>query len=148
MTTSTTEAELLSLAEAAKEALYASRLLTELGVQLDQDYIQLWCDNQQTIRLVTEETAKLQTKLRHVDIHNHWLRQAVQSDQVTVDYVKSSDMYADGLTKALGPDQFEAFKRQVGIVDVQEHVQARELRELHEGHLEELEDAFDDLNCV
>ena len=31
-------------------------------------------DNQQTIRLVNSEMARLQTRLRHVDIHNHWVR--------------------------------------------------------------------------
>ena len=75
VTTSTTEAELLALSQAAKEGQYISRLLQELTVQLDQHRIEIQCDNAQTIRLVTEEITKLQTKLRHVDIHNHWLRQ-------------------------------------------------------------------------
>ena len=35
VTTSTTEAELLALSQAAKEALYVSRLITELSVRLD-----------------------------------------------------------------------------------------------------------------
>ena len=36
------------------------------------------CDNMQTIRLLVEESMKLQTKLRHINIHLHWLRQEVQ----------------------------------------------------------------------
>jgi hypothetical protein len=39
----------------------------------------LYCDNQQTIRLLTQEGQKLDTKLRHIDIHQHWLRQEVQA---------------------------------------------------------------------
>ena len=74
VTTSTTEAELLSLSQGAKEGQYIKRLLDELNVGLDDQRIQIQCDNRQTIRLVTEEIARLQTKLRHVDIHNHWLR--------------------------------------------------------------------------
>ena len=35
VTTSTTEAELLALSQAAKEAFYVSRLITELAVRLD-----------------------------------------------------------------------------------------------------------------
>src|SRR5467141_4824998 len=66
VTTSTTEAELLALSQAAKEGQYVSRLLQELTVQLDQYRIELQCDNAQTIRLVTEEISKLQTKLRHM----------------------------------------------------------------------------------
>jgi hypothetical protein len=75
VTTSTTEAELLSLAQAAKEALFVSRLVKELGVKLDELRITIQCGNQQTIRLINADIALLQTKLRHVDIHNHWLRQ-------------------------------------------------------------------------
>jgi len=74
VTTSTTEVELLALSQAAKESLFVSRLIKELKVKLDDNHIRIECDNKQTIRLVTEEIAILQTKLRHVDIHNHWLR--------------------------------------------------------------------------
>jgi uncharacterized protein YicC (UPF0701 family) len=81
VTTSTTEAELLALSQAAKQGQYISRLLQELTVQLDQHRIELQCDNVQTIRLVTEEISKL---LRHVDIHNHWLRQEIARDRINV----------------------------------------------------------------
>ena len=74
VTTSTMEAELLALSQAAKEALFVSRLLKELQIGLDDHRIRIECDNKQTIRLVTEEIARLKTNLRHVDIHNHWLR--------------------------------------------------------------------------
>jgi hypothetical protein len=65
VTTSTTEAELLALSQVAKEAIFTSRLLEELKVQLPSHTINIQCDNQQTIRLVTQEVSKLQTKLRH-----------------------------------------------------------------------------------
>ena len=54
VTTSTTEAELLALSQAAKEALFVSRLLKELLISLDNHRIRIECDNTQTIRLVTE----------------------------------------------------------------------------------------------
>ena len=57
VTTSTTEAKLLALSQAAKEALYVSRLIAELSVQLDDSCIQILCDNKQTIQLVTAEIA-------------------------------------------------------------------------------------------
>jgi hypothetical protein len=88
VTTSTTEADLLALAQATQEALFARRLVSEIGVTLDDDAVQLWCDNTQTIGLVTKEIATLQTKLRHVDMHNHWLRE-VAKGQIRVTYVPS-----------------------------------------------------------
>ena len=59
VTTSTTEAELLTLSQTAKEALYVSRLIMELSVWLDDQRIQIQCDNKQMIRLVTAEITLL-----------------------------------------------------------------------------------------
>ena len=117
VTTSTTEAELLALAQATKEGLFVSRLLAELTVQLDDHHITIQCDNKQTIRLVTAEIATLQTKLRHVDIHNHWLRQEVSSGKIKIEYTPSSSMTADGLTKALNFPLHQRFLQQIGVTE-------------------------------
>jgi hypothetical protein len=101
VTTSATEAELLALSQAAKEALFVKRLIKSLRVSLDTEVTTIQCDNTQTIRLVNSELVRLQTKLRHVDIHNHWLRQEVKKGAITVEFVPSEEMIADGLTKAL-----------------------------------------------
>jgi hypothetical protein len=55
--TSTTEAELLSLSQGAKEGQYVKRLLDELKINLDDQRIQIHCDNRQTIRLETEDSS-------------------------------------------------------------------------------------------
>ena len=118
VTTSTTEAELLALSQVAKEAIFTSRLLHELNIQLQQSAITIQCDNTQTIRLVTEEISKLQTKLRHVDIHNHWLRQEISTGKISVEYVQSAEMIADGFTKVLPVNKWDGFLHQLGLVEV------------------------------
>jgi len=123
VTTSTTEAELLALAQATKEGLFISRLLTELSIRLDQHYTTILCDNKQTIRLVTAEMATLQTKLRHVDIHNHWLRQEVSRGAIQIEYTPSDSMTADGLTKALSFPRHERFLHQIGLTEIPEKEQ-------------------------
>ena len=129
VTTSTTEAELLALAQAAKESLFVSRLLTELSVRLDDNKIRIQCDNQQTIRLVTTDVGQLQTKLRHVDIHNHWLRQEVSANRIAVEYTPSKEMIADGLTKSLQASAFDDFVGQLGLVDISDRLESRVLDE-------------------
>jgi hypothetical protein len=136
VSTSTTEAELLALSQAAKESLFVSRLLKELDIKLDDHRIRILCDNTQTINIVTREIGYLRTKLRHVDIHNHWLRQEVQEGRITVEYVSTDDMIADGLTKVLTNTSFKRFVSQVGLVDVNHHLQERKLRDLTEEDLE------------
>ena len=126
VTTSTTEAELLALSQAAKEGQYVSRLLRELTVELDDHRIEIQCDNTQTIRLVNEEIARLQTKLRHVDIHNHWLRQEVVLKRINVVHTKSGGVIADGLTKVLPKEDFGRFRDQMGLVEIGERIKEQE----------------------
>jgi hypothetical protein len=121
VTTSSTEAELLALAQATKEGIFVNYLLKELNVKLDEG-LTVECDNLQTLRLVTREGARLTTKLRHVDIHNHWLRQEVQEGRLQVYYTPTKEMIADGLTKALSGPKHAEFVRQMGLVDIETRI--------------------------
>jgi hypothetical protein len=78
---------------------------------------------------VTEELAKLKTSLRHVDIHNHWLRQEHSRGKIDVVYTESAKMMADGLTKALVQGAFESFREQMGLVDLRERLAERRRKE-------------------
>lgn len=139
VSTSTTEAELLALAQAAKEAEFMSRLFEELTLKLESKRIRVQCDNKQTIRLVNAEIATLRTQLRHVDIHNHWLRQEVAQERIEVTYTPSAKLMADGLTKALQGTKFQDFVKQIGLEPVAEQLEEkRQKEEKDEEELEEL----------
>lgn len=130
VTTSSTEAELLGLSQTAKEALYNGRLLSELTVTLDDANLRIKCDNTQTIRLLTSELAVLSTRLRHVDIHNHWLRQEVSRQHIAIDYVPSRENMADGFTKPLQQDAFKEFVRMLGLTDLGDRLKEQERKEV------------------
>ncbi|KJZ68268.1 hypothetical protein HIM_12339 [Hirsutella minnesotensis 3608] len=114
VTTSSTEAELLSMSFAAKEQASFRRLLTSLGIQT-HGADEIWCDNLQTLRLVTQIAAKLKTNLKHVDVHRLWLRQEVQTKRVKASWVQTNDNPADGMTKALPRQKHEDFVKQLGL---------------------------------
>ena len=68
ITTLMTEAKLLALSHAAKE-IYGWRWLFQ-GISLNLGYkLSISCDNAQTIRLLTKEMPKLNTKLKHINIY-------------------------------------------------------------------------------
>ena len=88
------------------------------------------CDNTQTLRLIKEDTAKLTTKLRHVDIHQHWLRQEYAERRVSFRWRPTKEMIADGLTKALQRQRFDTFVKMIGMVDIKERLEAEKRMEV------------------
>lgn len=116
---------ILVIARAAKGGIYISRMPKELGIKLDTAHLAIDCDNQQTIRLVTEDIARLKTGLRHVDVYNHWLRQEYAYHTIDVMYVESARMKAGGLTKVLVQGKLESSREQMGVVDVLEQLAKR-----------------------
>ena len=87
------------------------------------------CDNQQTIRLLVEKAMKLQTKLRHVDIHSHWLRQEVQRQTIYTRWVPTKKMIADGLTEAFMSANHKAFIEMIGLEDQEKRLASIKLEE-------------------
>ena len=119
VTTSSTEAELLALSNATKEVIWWNRLFKSIQFNTQED-LSILSDNQQTIRLLTKDAVKLTTKLKHVDIHQHWLRQEVQQGNIRLQWVSTNNMLADGMTKPLTRQRFEAFLKQLNLQDIQD----------------------------
>ena len=65
-----------------------------------------------------KEGFKLAIKLRHVDIHNHWLRQETQNGKIALQWIPTAEMPADGLTKPLPAQKHAAFVEQLNLVDI------------------------------
>lgn len=122
VTTSTTEVELLALAQATKEGIFLKRLLDTLTVSLDSDRIRIEVDKTQTKKLVTDEINQLNTELKHADIHNHWFRQEYERRTIDVRDTRSAEIMADGFTKALQQTQFKQPRKQLGVANIGERL--------------------------
>jgi hypothetical protein len=70
---STTEAEYMTAVEVAKEALWLTRLVKELGIQ--QGGVSLHCDSQSAIYLAKNQVYHVRTK--HIDVRFHKIRELV-----------------------------------------------------------------------
>ena len=100
VTKSTTEAELLALSTAASELQAWNRFFRHIRFEPDVRST-IYCDNLQTMGVATKDDDKLFTKLRHVDVHQHWLRQEVANGHISIQWLPTNRMPADGFTKAL-----------------------------------------------
>ena len=69
VTTSLTEAELYVLGAIAKESIVFGRLLKNIGEAFSFP-LTIFCNNIQTIRLVTNASERINTKLKYVNIQN------------------------------------------------------------------------------
>jgi hypothetical protein len=65
-----------------------------------------------------KESLKLVTKLKHVDIKQHWLRQETEKGTIRIDWISIEEMPADGFTKPLGPQKHEIFRKQLNLIDI------------------------------
>lgn len=117
VSTSTTEAELLAISEAGKRLYIWKRLFNAIDFN-PEHILTLKCDNRQTLRLLTREDPQFHTKLRHIDIQHHWLRQEIFAKRIHVEWISTQDMPADGLTKILPRQQHEKFIQHLGIVNI------------------------------
>jgi hypothetical protein len=133
VTKSTTESELLSLSLAASQMEEWMRFFAGISLTLDCTPT-IWCDNQQTVGIVTKQHDKLHTKIKHVDIHQLWIRQEVEASRINVQWVPTDRMPADGLTKILPKQKFTEFIRQLGLVDI-----TNRLKGLHQADGDDLD---------
>ncbi|KAL0294145.1 UNVERIFIED_CONTAM: Retrovirus-related Pol polyprotein from transposon TNT 1-94 [Sesamum calycinum] len=72
------ESEYMTVAEAAKEALWLSGLSKELGVE--QGGVQLHCDSQSAIYLAKNQVYYARTK--HIDVRYHKIRELIASREI------------------------------------------------------------------
>ncbi|KAF3352311.1 Cholinesterase [Verticillium dahliae VDG1] len=108
--TSSTEAELVALSVAARNYLATLRLIKELQLRFHGKVpIQMFCDNRQTLLLLTSERPQATTKLKHVDIHRLWIRQTVRQGKISVDWMSTDKIVSDGLTKILPTQKHQNF---------------------------------------
>jgi hypothetical protein len=89
--------------EAAKEAVYLRRLLSELGESTPTACVPLHEDSQACIKIATNPCLAERTK--HFDIKYHWLREKVKNGDVKLQYISTHDQLADIFTKGLGERQ-------------------------------------------
>lgn len=115
--TSSTHSELLAISFVAKEYLWWLRLFSSINLNLNEDSI-IYSDNKQTLRLLQIDAQRLSKKLRHVDIHNMWLRQEVQAKRIIVGWIDTQHMVADGMTKALPPQRHQNFVELLSLVNI------------------------------
>lgn len=98
---STCEAELHAINEATKQAVYMSKLFKPLHMPTLP--VAIYSDNQSALAIVESGRSDFHGRNKHFDIKLKYAAECVKAGITTVDYVSSTNMPADLLTKTLGP---------------------------------------------
>ena len=111
---STTEAEYIAASEAAKEAVWMKKFITELGVVPGiVDPIPLLCDNNGAIAQAKEPRSHQKSK--HILRRFHLIREIIERGEITIQKVDTKDNIADPFTKALSQKVFESHFSKMGV---------------------------------
>ncbi|EGD72965.1 hypothetical protein PTSG_12202 [Salpingoeca rosetta] len=100
---STSEAEYVSMTEAAKQAIWVKNLCAELGQE--QESVTIYTDSQSAIALAQQQ--QLSPRTKHLGVRMYFLRQQADAGNIKLAYLKTTQQPADLLTKALGKRQHQ-----------------------------------------
>ena len=109
---SSTDAEYIGIGHAGKELVHLDQQLGELGDAPPRP-VTLHGDNQGAIALTKE--ARFHDRTKHIRLAEHFAREMVEKGDMRVDYIPTSDMVADIMTKSLPRPDFEKFRLALGI---------------------------------
>ena len=115
ITLSSTESEYVALTHATKDIIWIYKLLNKLSFLYNyQPPTTLHCDNQGAIDL--PKNSCFHARKKHIDVHFHFVRQAVDQNQNQIKYIPTNEMVVDIFTKLLGQVKFKGFHELLNVV--------------------------------
>jgi len=103
MADSSTIAEYIGAHLASKEIMWTRNFLQELGFK-QKEPTTLYVDNQSTIKLIGKPGNGNKTK--HIELRFNFIREQVAKGNVKIEYLPTTEMISDILTKPLGTSAF------------------------------------------
>ena len=114
---SSTEAEYIAQTHVAKEAMWLKTFVNKTrGGQAGLLIIMV--DNQSAIVLARDN--KFHSHTKHIDLHYHFIHEAVEDEQIKMEYILTVDNIADIFMKALPKLKFTEFVGKLGLAIMRE----------------------------
>lgn len=113
---SSTEAELISLADGTGEVLYMQRLLNFLLGKSSRRSAVVFQDNKSTIQMAESGRGGKTGNTKHIEARYFFIKQHLDDGKLTIKHLATKDMTADLLTKPLTGSLFQ--KHRAGILNL------------------------------
>ena len=127
VTLSSSEAEYVSLSEAAKEVKFIVQVIESMGIEVEKPVV-IRVDNIGAIFMANNVTTSNRTK--HVDVRYRYVNEFVEDGFVKIVFVRSEENDSDGFTKNLGGELHD--KHKVKFIADKNDVENIEVREIDE----------------
>ena len=109
----TTEAELIGMSTTANELMWLKKFCTDLAI--DTSKPTLWADNKSANLIAVNSVSD---RSKHIRVWHLRVREAVELDEITVDWIGTKFILADGLTKVLPGPALSDMRDKLHLVDV------------------------------
>ena len=93
--------------------VWIKRFVESLNLGTSTEPINVFCDNQSVISLIKSGTQS--SKGKHIDVHYHYILDIVERGEVKVNFVSSTEMVADPMTKGLSLEKFRKHVTRMGL---------------------------------
>ncbi|KAM1804716.1 hypothetical protein ACFX12_030549 [Malus domestica] len=117
---SSTEAEYRAMATTTAEVVWIQQLLQDLSLSPSTTHL-LHCDNISAMALATNPI--LHSKAKHIEIDCYFVRERVQQGTIMLQFVNSSDQFADILTKGLCFPLFSSHSNNLMLANAQHKIE-------------------------
>jgi hypothetical protein len=107
-TKSSTEAEIVGASDYLPNAIWTKMFMEAQGYTIGSTILEQ--DNQSAIKLSTNGRASAGPKSRHIDIRYFWLKDRIQSGDISIRHCPTHEMLEDFFTKPLQGYLFHRFK--------------------------------------
>jgi hypothetical protein len=87
--------------------------LTDIQVEYDEP-IPIYCDNTSVINI--SKNPVMHSKMKHIPIKYHFLREQVVENKIRVEYVGTKEQVEDIFTKPLPREAFEYLRQRLGVI--------------------------------
>ena len=104
----------MAAAAAMKEALWLRSLAQELSPSSFQEPTTLLIDNQSAMALA--KNAVFHDHTKHIAIRHHFIREKIDDEEITLQYIPTNEQVADVLTKPLMREKHNRFIEGMGVV--------------------------------
>ncbi|XP_047335591.1 secreted RxLR effector protein 161-like [Impatiens glandulifera] len=111
---SSAEAEYVLANEATKQVVWLRKILEDMGEKQDMATV-LFCDSKSAISM--SKNAVFHSRTKHINLKYHYIREAVDDEEVMIKHVKTGDQLADIFTKALPLNKFVYLRDLLGMTN-------------------------------